>query len=300
MKYWIAALLGVSALCASAHAQNEAAITPDQRNVIYGMVSGAALLLDVYAPDESNGLGVIAIPGSGWYMPEIYSVPPLNDLSRRDYIRGVVGALNEEGFTVFVINHRSSPGNRFPAAVEDTRRAVRFVRAGAEAFGIDPSRIGILGHSSGGNLAAMAAYVDDAPGTGIDPIDQQSSAVQAVVTLAAPFHLYDLDEASTYGAQTVAMYTGQPFFGLDNHYESEAPSAVQASPITHVDAGDPPLYMVWSMDDPVVPPSQAEHMIGALDAAGAPYVPVRGETGEHAPVFDVAAMTAWLEGVLRE
>jgi len=293
-----ALIVGLLSLAAPANAQDE--ITPARENVIYGMVSGAAMLMDVYTPEESNGLGVIVIPGSGWYMPEIYSVPPLKDLSQRNYIRGVVGALTDEGFTAFVINHRSSPGNRFPAAVEDTRRAVRFVRTTAAQFGIDPEHIGIIGHSSGANLAAMAAYMEDGHGTGVDPIDQQSSAVQAVVTLAAPFHLYDLDEATTYGAQTIAMYTGRPFFGLDNHYEVDAPSAVQASPITYVDANDPPLYMVWSMDDPVVPPSQADHMIEALDAAGAPYQPVRVESGEHEPDFDHSAMTAWLEDLLGE
>jgi len=298
MKRTLLAALAAITLTVPAVAQEQ--ITPARENVIYGMVSGAAMLMDVYAPEESNGLGVIVIPGSGWYMPEIYSVPPLKDHSRRDYIRGTVAALTDEGFTVFVINHRSSPGNRFPAAVEDTRRAVRFVRAGAEAFGIDPERIGILGHSSGGNLAAMTAYMDDAPGTGVDPIDQQSSAVQAVVTLAAPFYLYDLENVDVYGAQTVATYVGVPFYGLDNHYENTPPIAVQASPTLYVDAGDPPLYMVYSADDPVVPESQADHMIAALDAAGATYTPVRGETGEHAPDYDHAAMTDWLERVLGE
>ncbi|MEE2566174.1 alpha/beta hydrolase [Hyphobacterium marinum] len=300
MNRLLVAALGVISLSAAAIAQDEHQLTPARENVIYGMVSGAAMLMDVYGPEESNGLGVIVIPGSGWYMPEIYSVPPLKDLSRRDYIRGTVAALTDEGFTVFVINHRSSPGNRFPAAVEDTRRAVRFVRAGAEAFGIDPERIGILGHSSGGNLAAMAAYIDDAPGNGVDPIDQQSSAVQAVVTLAAPFYLYDIENVDVYGAQTVANYVGVPFYGLDNHYETSPPIAVQASPTHYVDAGDPPLYMVYSADDPVVPESQADHMIAALDEASAPYTPVRGETGEHAPDYDHAAMTAWLERVLGE
>lgn len=298
MKRTLLAALAATILAAPAIAQDQ--IVPARENVIYGMVSGAAMLMDVYVPMESNGLGVIVIPGSGWYMPEIYSVPPLKDLSSRDYIRGTVAALTDEGFTVFVINHRSSPGNRFPAAVEDTRRAVRFVRTGASAFGIDPDRIGILGHSSGANLAAMAAYMDDAPGNGIDPIDQQSSAVQAVVTLAAPFFLYDTENVDVYGAQTVANYVGVPFYGLDNHYETSPPVAVQASPTHYVDAGDPPLYMVYSADDPVVPESQADHMIDALDAAGAPYTQIRSETGEHTPDFDYTAMTAWLERVLGE
>jgi acetyl esterase/lipase len=241
------------------------------------------------------------VPGSGFYRPTLYSAPPLKDLIGYDYMQGVVAALNAEGFTAFVINHRSSPGNRFPAAVNDTRRAVRYVRAGAERWGIDPARIATLGHSSGGNLAAMAALMDDAPGEGIDPIDQTSASVQAVVTIAAPFWFAgDPNAASAYAAQTIAMYTGTPFFGMDNHYLAAPPIVVQASPAHYVDAADPPLYLIDSADDPVVPTDQADHMIGVMDEAGATYTHVRTEGGQHDPDFDLAAMTAWLEAALGE
>ena len=303
MKRLIAAAIGAAVLLiAPAFAQDDGPlVTPDQRNVVYGMVSGAAMLMDVYAPEDSNGLGVIVVPGSGFYRPTLYSAPPLKDLVGYDYMQAVVAALNAEGFTAFVINHRSSPGNRFPAAVHDTRRAVRFVRFAAQDFGIDPDRIATLGHSSGANLAAMAGLMDYAPGEGADPIDQTSSAVQAVVTIAAPFWFAgDPNEASAYAAQTIAMYTGTPFFGMDNHYHTAPPVVVQASPAHYVDADDPPLYIIDSADDPVVPTGQADHMIGVMDAADASYIHVRTEGGQHNPDFDMAAMTAWLEGVLGE
>ncbi|WP_421787757.1 alpha/beta hydrolase fold domain-containing protein [Hyphobacterium sp.] len=301
MKRLIAAAIGAAALAASAQAQDEIDITPAADNVIYGMVSGAALLMDVYTPDESNGLGVIVIPGSGWYAPEIYSAPPLNEMRGYDYMRAVVQTLNSEGFTAFVINHRSSPGNRFPAAVNDTRRAVRYVRATAEQWGIDPERIATLGHSSGANLAAMAALMDDEPGAGADPVDQTSASVQAAVTIAAPFMLAgDPDTASSYAAQTIAMYTGRPYWGEDRHYEVAPPVVVQASPATYVDANDPPLYIIDSPNDPIVPPDQGDHMIAVLDEARAVYTHDRTEGGEHNPDFDMAAMAAWLEAVLGE
>jgi acetyl esterase/lipase len=301
MRHLIAAALGVALLGSAAIAQDEMPTTPTQTNIVYGMVSGAAMLMDVYVPDETNGLGVVVVPGSGWYRPEIYSAPQLKDLSDYHYIRHVVDALNDEGFTAFVINHRSSPGNRFPAAVEDTRRAVRFVRHTAGHFGIDPERIATLGHSSGANLATMAALMDDAPGDGLDPIDQTSAAVQATVGIATPFMLAgDPAEADSYAAQTIAMYTGRPFFGLDNHFQASPPTAVAASPATYIDANDPPLYMIDSMDDPVVPLSQGDYMLTVLNEAGARYEHVRTEGGEHDPDFDMAAMAAWLEATLEE
>lgn len=302
MKQLLAAALGAMALSGAAFTQDEARLTPAQTNVVYGMVSGAALLMDVYTPTgERNGFGVIVVPGSGWYRPEIYSAPQLKDLTGYHYVRNVVGALNAEGFTAFVINHRSSPGNRFPAAVNDTRRAVRYVRFAADAYGIDPDHIATLGHSSGANLATMAALMDDAPGDGLDRIDQTSAAVQATVGIATPFMLAgDPEEATSYAAQTIAMYTGVPYFGPDNHYQVSPPIAVQASPATYADANDPPLYMIDSVDDPVVPLSQGDYMLTVLNEAGARYEHVRTTSGEHNPAFDMAAMAAWLESVLSE
>ena len=302
MKRLIAAALGAATLAASTHAQDEIDIAPVAENVVYGMVSGAAMLMDIYAPTaEPNGLGVIVVPGSGFFRPVIYSAPQLKDLSNYNYMRTVVRALNAEGFTAFVINHRSSPGNQFPAAVNDTRRAVRFVRFAADQFGIDPDRIAALGHSSGGNLAAMAALMDDAPGEGADPVDQTSAAVQAYVGIAAPYVFTgDPNEANSYAAQTIVMYLGEPYWGMDNHFRSAPPLVVQASPATYADANDPPLYLIASADDPVVPTDQADQMIAVLEAAGARYEHVRTESGEHDPDFDMAAMTAWLEEALNE
>ncbi|WP_421790670.1 alpha/beta fold hydrolase [Hyphobacterium sp.] len=302
MKHLIAAAIGAVLLTAAGSAQDEIEITPAAENVVYGMVSGAAMLMDVYAPTgESNGLGVIVVPGSGFFRPMIYSAPPLKDLEGYDYMRAVVQALNADGFTAFVINHRSSPGNQFPAAVNDTRRAVRFVRFAADQFGIDPDRIGALGHSSGGNLAAMAALMDDAPGEGVDPVDQTSAALQAYVGIAAPYVFTgDPNEANSYAAQTIVMYLGEPYWGMDNHFRTQAPLVVQASPATYADANDPPLYLIDSADDPIVPTAQADQMIAVLEEAGATYTHVRTEGGQHDPDFDMAEMTAWLEAVLSE
>ena len=298
MKRIVAAAFGLALLTTTAHAQN---IEPTEDNIVYGMVSGAAMLMDLYVPEEANGASVIVVPGSGWYRPEIYSAPQLKDLSGYDYIRNIVGELQMNGYTVFVINHRSSPGNRFPAAVNDTRRAVRYVRTMAESLGLDPMRIATLGHSSGANLATMAALMDDAPGEGVDAIDQTSAAVQATIGIATPFMLAgDPAEADSYAAQTITMYTGVPFFGPDNHYQAAPPIHVQASPATYVDPNDPPLYMIDSADDPVVPVSQGDYMLTVLNEAGARYEHVRTEGGEHNPDFDVAAMIDWLDGVLGE
>lgn len=298
------AALAAAPLLLSAAAAQEAEpvppVAPDEVNVVYGMASGAALLMDVYHPDLARGLGIIVVPGSGWYRPEIYAAPQLKDLSGYDYMRAYVHALNEAGFTVFVINHRSHPGFRYPVPVEDTRRAVRFVRAQAERFGIDPERIGIMGHSSGGNLAAMAGVLDDTPGTSRGPVDQTSAAVQAVAALAAPFDLTHQEGGTIYGAQTIVSYIGEPFYGEDQWYETAPPPHAEASPVTHVDGNDPPFLIAWSANDPIVPPAQARQMIAAMEEAGARFEAVETEGEGHQPALPPSRVVEFFATTLEE
>jgi len=155
-----------------------------QRNVVYGMYSGLALLMDVFEPDEPNGFGVVFIPGSGWSAPLSLDATPLKDRGQQ-HVFAVPMA--EAGYTTFVINHRAAPRFGYPDPVEDAQRAVRFVRHSADEFGIRCDRIGAVGGSSGGHLSLMLGYMpaDGAPESD-DPILRESANVQCVVARAAP------------------------------------------------------------------------------------------------------------------
>ena len=84
-------------------------------------------------------------------------------------------------YTVFAVVHRSQPEFTIPEIIEDTQRAVRFVRYNAKTYGIDPNRIGLLGGSSGGHLALMQGTGgDDGNPDAADPVDRVSSRAQAV------------------------------------------------------------------------------------------------------------------------
>ena len=96
-----------------------------ETNVVYGMYSGTALLLDVHHPAQPNGFGVIFIAGSGWNAPLGYSSPPLKESPQ---VAMYVPSLTQAGYTVFAITHRATPMFRYPAPVEDVQRAVRFIR----------------------------------------------------------------------------------------------------------------------------------------------------------------------------
>ncbi len=100
-----------------------------ERNVVYGMYSGLALLMDVHHPDTPKGLGVIYVPGSAWQAPLGYGASGLKD---SNYPPAWLEALLRGGYTVFTINHRATPRFHYPEPVEDVQRAVRFVRHNAK------------------------------------------------------------------------------------------------------------------------------------------------------------------------
>jgi acetyl esterase/lipase len=243
-----------------------------EENVVYGMVSGAALLMDVYHPAEPNGVGVLWIWGSGWRAPR-------GDQTWQLKGRGMWPVMVDAGYTMFVINHRAAPVFRYPAAVEDAQRAARFIRHNAGRYGIDPDRIGGVGHSSGAHLISLLATLDgegdpDHP----DPVERQSSRLQAVVARAAPTSLGDFDGPQ--GMPSLVSFMG---FNPD----PDAREYVEASPVTHVSSDDPPILLIHGDQDQVVPFRQAEVMYAALERDGVEAklirVPGAGHGGNDSP-----------------
>ena len=145
------------AACAASivFAADDIKITPD---VVYGHKLGMALTFDVYTPPgTANGAGVLFMVSGGWY----------SEWSPPDKAAPLFKPMLDAGFTVFAVRHGSSPKFGIPEAVEDVRRSVRFIRASAERFGVDPNRLGVCGMSAGGHLSLML-------GTASDPGDAKS------------------------------------------------------------------------------------------------------------------------------
>src|SRR5262247_2539518 len=175
-----------------------------EKNVVFGMYSGLALLMDVYRPVQSNGVGLIVIQGSGWYMPQRYDAPALKD---GEFTVAYGRRFAEAGYTAFVINHRAAPRFRYPAPLEDAQRAVRFIRHNAGAYAIDGRRLGAWGASSGGHLAALLGTLDGAGNPNdSDPVNRESAKVQTVVALFPATDLASL--TSPRGATAVVALMG--------------------------------------------------------------------------------------------
>jgi acetyl esterase/lipase len=255
-----------------------------EKNVVYGMYSGLALLMDIHYPEKPNGYGVIFIMGSGWHMPLASNAGALKD---RAASNNFLQKLTQAGYTVFAINHRAAPRFRYPAAVEDAQRAVRFVRHHAKEYSIDPGRIGGMGgSSSGGHLVSMLGTLD---GKGNpedpDPVNRQSSRLQCVVAAAAPSDLAKIKTEA--GLMAVTSFVGSPLRDT-NPATAEYKTYREASPVTHVSADDAPFLLVHGDADRTVPFEQAELMEAALRKAGVEVQLVRIPGGGHSENFEGA------------
>lgn len=241
-----------------------------EKNVVFGMYSGLALLMDVHHPDEPNGYGVIHVSGSGWSAPLSADA---RQLKHSSHVRLEGWPLIKAGYTVFSINHRAAPRFRYPAPVEDVQRAVRFVRANADKYKIDPDRIGAIGGSSGGHLVSMIALMDgegnpDDP----SPINRLSSKVQCAVVRAVP--------ADMTGGSLLLLG-----FRVRGEETEEVIIAREASPVSHVSADDPPMLLLHGDADEVVPIEGAQKLTGKLEEAGVPTKLITVKGAGHGPSF---------------
>jgi acetyl esterase/lipase len=158
--------------------------------------------------------------------------------------------LAERGWVAFSINYRLDEPSLFPAEVDDVQTAVRWVRSHAREYGIDTTRVGALGESAGGHLAAMLATL------GSGPLDA-GARIRVGAAWSPPTDLSAL--ARSRGDQWATSVMGCTL-------STCADKLAQASPVTHVDGGDAPLYLVNSSDEQI-PLSQAQALNDRLGAA---------------------------------
>jgi len=275
-----------------------------EKNVVYGMYSGTALLMDVHYPANPNGFGIVFIPGSGWNAPLQYSSPPLKESPQ---VEMYVPSLTQAGYTVFALNHRATPTFRYPAAVEDVQRAVRFIRHNAAAYGINPARLGGSGGSSGGHLVSMLGLMDGAGDPNDpDPVNRASAKLQCIVSRAGPADLSQMSPSN--GVDAVTLFLGVPVSRPMPKTSTEYKTIWAASPINYVSPDDPPALLVHGDADATVPFSQSEMLEVALKKAGVPVKLIRIEGGGHGPTFDgaknppdfKAEMVRWFDTYLRK
>ena len=213
------------------------------------------LLLDLHLPrDADEPLPVIVwIHGGGW--------------RSGDKDDGTLHWIVPHGFALASIQYRFSFEAPFPAPLEDCKAAVRWLRARADDYGLDPLRIGVAGASAGGHLAGLVGLTADRPGLeGDGPYPSRSSDVAAVCSYFGPTDfvaMLDYANGIKYGDATApeSQLVGGP---IEEHLEA----ARAASPITYVRPDAPPFLLAHGSADVLVPLDQSERLHAALREHG--------------------------------
>ncbi|MCC6297864.1 MAG: alpha/beta hydrolase [Anaerolineales bacterium] len=229
-----------------------------ERDVTYCTMDGVELKMDLYYPTEINGRFPVTmyVHGGGW--------------SKGDKSGGAGAvefeALQSAGFLVAAVNYRLAPEYQFPAMIEDVKCAVRYLRAHASEYNLDPNRIGAYGGSAGGHLVSLLGVTDASAGFDVGEYLDQSSRVQAVADMFGPIDLtIPLNERQ--GEKALNVFAN---FDL-----------ALASPITYVSSDDPPFLILHGEDDPVVSISQSDSFLAALQTANVPAEFVRVANAGH-------------------
>jgi acetyl esterase/lipase len=229
-------------------------------NVVYGKAGGQELKLDLSRPKKAEpkdakpdrGLPcVVVIHGGGWAQ------------GSKEGHDDVTWLFAQHGYVAATVGYRLAPAHVFPAQVQDVKCAVRFLRAHAGDYGLDPDHIGAVGFSAGGHLSMMLATTSKDDGLeGDGGWADQSSRVQAAVSFFGPTDL---------AAPDLPPVTDDILKNFIGGTKAEKPDAYKAaSPITYVRSDTAPMLLFQGTKDPLVPHTQATRMADALTKAGVP------------------------------
>jgi acetyl esterase/lipase len=229
---------------------------PAPTTVTYCTDGGKAQTLDLYEPPDGAVQHplLIIVHGGSWARGNS-AMDQQSQLTQRV----MIGALTH-GFAVASINYRLAPADRWPAQIVDTRCAVRYLRANAARWHVDPARFTALGDSAGAHLASLDALSSrQEPQWNNGEYAAESSGLQAVVDCWGPVDLI------APGWSRLAVGIGRNVFGVGLGAQTDV--LRRASPVTYVHPGAPPFLIIQGTSDTLVPPRQSAELQSRLVAA---------------------------------
>lgn len=256
-------------------------------DVIYGRKFGVALTMDVFRPAHPNGKAVIFIVSGGWFS------------SHEAINAGMYGPMLDHGYTVFAVVHGSQPKFKIIECEADLHRSIRFIRHNAKKFEIDPDHLACIGGSAGGHLSlTLATQGGPGPMNSKDPVDRESSAVQAAVAFFPPTDFLNYGKP---GEDAVGIGTLKDFFTAFGP-DAETPEGrrmfgKQISPIYFVHAGMPPILIFHGDADKLVPIQQSESFVAKCEEVKSPVkLIVKPGKGHGWPLGeDLKTAAGWLD-----
>ncbi len=225
------------------------------RDIEFGRGGERVLRLDLFLPEKASPKPlpvVVWVPGGGWIA------------SSKEYC-GAVDIL-DQGYIVASIEYRISSEALFPAQIHDCKAAIRWLRANASKYNMDPNRIGAWGGSAGGHLVALlgtSGDVKDLEGNGGNP--DFSSRIQAAFALAGPT---DFNQYLELGKDNWKMLVDVAEKLIGGKIEDNPEKVAQANPITYVNGDEPPFLLATGDSEKAVPYQQSVILHQALVKAG--------------------------------
>lgn len=242
--------------------ENISAQKPDIASVEFAQVGEQRLLLDIYHAKQDQTKQptksplIVWVHGGAWRAGSRTQVP--------------VTELTQHGFAIASVDYRLSPVAPFPAQAHDIKAAIRFLRANSAKYGFDPDRIVIAGASAGAHLAALVGVTnghEELEGA-VGNHKESSSAVQAIVSYYGASNLETILSQSTPHGLSVRVPALELLLG--GQPDKQPRLAKLASPVTHVDAKDPPLLLLHGDQDPQMPINQSHELQGVYEQLNRP------------------------------
>lgn len=260
--------------------------------VVYGQRQGRDLTLDVVRPAKPNGLGIALMVSGGWKS------------GTGSFRPWMVAPLLRRGYTVFAVYHISQPEATIMEITEDVNRAMRYIRHNARDYGIDAGRLGVTGGSAGGHLSLMlATRGGPGPDGAADPVDGESSAVQAVAIF------YPVTDLINLGDSTENLHDGGPPKSFVKGFGPNATNPAawkvighELSPIFYVNSNLPPILIYHGDADTLVPLDQSERFQAEARKLGRTVEVVVHPGGHHgwlSMLWDIRHFAKWFDQYLR-
>jgi acetyl esterase/lipase len=252
---------------------SDVAITKD---IVYRKIDRKELKLDIGKPEGSGPFPVVLFfHGGGWQQG--------NKSHMHKWIRKFV----EQGYVGVTVAYRFAPEYRWPSQIEDAKEAVRFLRAHAAEYNIDPQRVGVMGESAGGYLALMLGVTDLKDSLeGKSQFPEFSSAVQCVVSyFSATDFTAPRKELSPELKQDMLNYYNKPLDQVLTDFtgatSKDDPRLTRISVLSYVDENDAPVLIFQGDMDPFVSLEHAIKLQKKLEEAGVPHELVVVKGGGH-------------------
>jgi acetyl esterase/lipase len=214
--------------------------------------------MDIYFPNVGGPWPMLVYVHGGAWMRGDKAEPMMSLFAK---------GMTAQGYLVAAVNYRLYPAAQFPAMIQDVKCAVRFLRAHAAEYNLDPHRVGAVGVSAGGHLVSLLGTTDTSAGWDVGEYLDQSSRVQAVIAMAG---VMDLSRKFPNADIEAMKRVG---FGEYN--------VVEASPISHVTPDDPPFLLIHGDRDELVPVEQSQLMYDRLIQENVPAQLVIVQNASH-------------------